>query len=156
MPLVPEFHWCQSLVPVRFNIAHVLFVCRQLAPATGTRKLISVTEYPFTPAILNDFPCPYPLGQCSVHFLLLSRCLCIRDTVYQILSSLAEVYRRYDKKNIFCLLFSGTRCIRLILATRAVDFGPPSLSLIWYTRLLCVIDRLMKVSCLTWARTQEA
>ena len=36
MPLVPEFHWCQSLVPVSFNIAHVLFVCRQLAPETGT------------------------------------------------------------------------------------------------------------------------
>jgi len=36
MPLVPEFHWCQSLVPVGFNIAHVLFVCRQLTPETGT------------------------------------------------------------------------------------------------------------------------
>ena len=34
--MVPEFHWCQSLVPVGFNIAHVLFVCRQLAPETGT------------------------------------------------------------------------------------------------------------------------
>ena len=31
-----------SLVPVGFNIAHVLFVCRQLAPETGTRKLVSV------------------------------------------------------------------------------------------------------------------
>jgi len=30
------------LVPVGFNIAHVLFGCRQLAPATGTRKLVSV------------------------------------------------------------------------------------------------------------------
>ena len=36
MPMVPEFHWCQSLVPVGFNIAHVLFVCWQLAPETGT------------------------------------------------------------------------------------------------------------------------
>ena len=36
MPMVPEFHWCQSLVPVGFNIAHVLFVCRQLIPETGT------------------------------------------------------------------------------------------------------------------------
>jgi len=36
MPLVPEFHRCQSLVPVGFNIAHVLFVCRQLTPETGT------------------------------------------------------------------------------------------------------------------------
>ena len=36
MPLVPEFHWCQSLVPVGFNIAHVLFICRQLTPETGT------------------------------------------------------------------------------------------------------------------------
>ena len=46
MPLVPEFHWCQSLVPVGFNIAHVYSSAgnwhQKLAPATGTRKLVSV------------------------------------------------------------------------------------------------------------------
>ena len=51
MRLVPEFHWCQSLVPVAFNIAHVLFVCRQLTPETGTGywyKKTGQCEWPFT------------------------------------------------------------------------------------------------------------
>ena len=43
MPMVPEFHWCQSLVPVGFNIAHDLCVCRQLTPETGTGCLYQKT-----------------------------------------------------------------------------------------------------------------
>ena len=60
MPLVPEFHWCQSLVPVGFNIAHVLFVCRQLTPETGTGYWYQKT------------------GQC-VWSLTLVMCVCISE-----------------------------------------------------------------------------
>ena len=41
-----------SLVPVGFNIAHVLFVCRQLAPETSTGYWYQKTGqcvWPFTP-----------------------------------------------------------------------------------------------------------
>ena len=40
-----------SLVPVGFNVAHVLFVCRQLAPETGTGYWYQKTGqcvWPFT------------------------------------------------------------------------------------------------------------
>ena len=63
MPLIPEFHWCQSLVPVGFNIVHVLFVCRQLTPETGTGYWYQKTGQ-----------CVWPFSPVSI-FLSLSLCL---------------------------------------------------------------------------------
>ena len=109
MPMVPEFHWCQSLVPVGFNIAHVLFVCRQLTTETGTDYWYQKTGqcvWPFTEQQLGK--------EWQIRFLIL-------QTYTERTESIP-----YNRGRRECRLFSSVACLT-VWSLFSLSLGGPRL-----------------------------